>query len=43
VLDLAARIEDGAGDHKAAQHYRERLRDEFPTSTLPTGEGAKRP
>jgi len=43
VLELAARIEDGAGDHKAAQNYRERLRDEFPTSTLPTGEGAKRP
>lgn len=40
TLDLAARIEDAAGDRVAAARYRKRLQVEFP-AYVPTGEGAK--
>jgi type IV pilus assembly protein PilF len=43
ILDLAAKIEDAAGDHRAAEQYRQRMRDEFPNSTLPAGDGVKQP
>lgn len=43
VLALGARIEDAAGDARAAAVYRKRLRDEFPAHTAPTGEGAAKP
>jgi len=43
ILDLAARIEDGAGDHQAAEQYRQRLHDEFPDSTPTAGQGVKQP
>lgn len=43
VLSLGARIEDAAGDARAAALYRKRLREEFPAHTAPTGEGAARP
>jgi len=43
ILELAARIEDGAGDHRAAEHYRERLRDEFPQAVPAAGNGVKQP
>lgn len=43
VLLLGARIEDAAGDARAAAQYRKRLREEFPANTAPTGEGAARP
>lgn len=42
VLDLAARIEEGAGDHRAAERYRQRLRDEFPQASI-SGNGSKQP
>jgi len=40
TLELAARIEDAAGNRLAAARYRQRLRDEFPDH-VPTGEGAR--
>lgn len=43
ILDLAARIEDAAGDRRAAQQYRQRRSDEFPDSASPDGEGVKQP
>jgi type IV pilus assembly protein PilF len=43
ILELAARIEDGAGDHRAAEHYRERLRDEFPQAVPAAGNGVRQP
>lgn len=43
VLSLGARIEDAAGDARAAAQYRKRLREDFPAHTAPTGEGAARP
>lgn len=43
VLALGARIEDAAGDARAAALYRKRLREEFPAHTAPTGEGAAKP
>ena len=42
TLELAARIEDAAGNEMAAARYRERLRIEFP-DYVPTGEGARAP
>jgi type IV pilus assembly protein PilF len=42
TLDLAARIEDAAGDRAAAARYRQRLGDAFPAH-VPTGEGATTP
>lgn len=42
TLDLAARIEDAAGNPMAAARYRKRLQLEFP-NYVPTGEGAKTP
>jgi type IV pilus assembly protein PilF len=42
TLDLAARIEDAAGDAQAAGRYRARLREKFPKHE-PTGEGATSP
>ena len=42
TLDLAARIEDAAGNAKGAARYRARLRSEFP-DYAPTGEGARSP
>lgn len=43
VLDLAARIEDAAGDHRSAEQYRQRLRDEFPNASPVAAEGTKQP
>jgi type IV pilus assembly protein PilF len=43
ILDLAARIEDAAGDRRAAEKYRQRLRDEFPGATPVATEGVKQP
>jgi type IV pilus assembly protein PilF len=43
VLDLAARIEDGAGDYRAAARYRQRLQDEFPQASASSGEAGKQP
>ena len=43
ILDLAARIEDAAGDRRAAGQYRERLRNEFPGATPVAGEGSTQP
>ena len=42
TLELAARIEDAAGNAHAAARYRQRLKDEFPNA-VPTGEGARSP
>jgi type IV pilus assembly protein PilF len=42
TLDLAARIEDAAGNAEGAARYRARLRNEFP-EYAPTGEGARSP
>ena len=42
TLDLAARIEEGAGNALGAARYRERLRQEFPKHA-PTGEGTRSP
>ena len=38
TLELAARIEDAAGDARAASRYRQRMRD-LPTSTATPSEG----
>lgn len=43
VLDLAARIEDAAGDAKAAGAYRQRLSGQFPGYVVNTGDGSARP
>jgi len=43
ILDLAARIEDAAGDRHAADQYRQRMRDEFPNSTPTAAQGVKQP
>lgn len=42
TLDLAARIEDAAGNPQAAARYRARLQQEFPNH-VPTGEGVRTP
>ncbi len=42
TLELAASIEDAAGDRVSAARLRQRLRDEFPDH-VPTGEGAATP
>ena len=42
TLELAARIEDAAGNAQGAARYRARLRSEFP-EYAPTGEGARSP
>lgn len=42
TLDLAARIEDAAGNAHGAAKYRQRLKNEFP-DFVPTGEGARSP
>ena len=42
TLELAARIEDAAGNAQGAARYRARLRSEFP-DYVPTGEGARTP
>lgn len=42
TLELAARIEDAAGNQLNAARYRQRLHDEFP-NYAPTGEGARTP
>lgn len=42
TLDLAARIEDAAGNARGAARYRARLRSEFPDH-VPTGEGGRSP
>lgn len=43
TYELAAEIETGAGDPKAAERYRTLLREKFPDHQEPTGEGAGRP
>lgn len=43
VLDLAARIEDAAGNPKAATDYRSRLAGQFPSHDMSNGEGSARP
>jgi type IV pilus assembly protein PilF len=43
VLELAAQIEDGAGDHRAAARYRQRLQEEFPQASANSGERGKQP
>jgi type IV pilus assembly protein PilF len=40
LLELAANIEDGAGDARAAQRYRARLREQFPDYSPSTVQGA---
>ncbi len=42
TLELAARIEDAAGNAMAAARYRQRLHDEFPEA-VSTGEGTRSP
>ncbi len=42
TLELAARIEDAAGDSQAAARYRQRLHAEFPEA-VSTGEGTRSP
>lgn len=42
TLELAAAIEDAAGDRLSAARYRQRLKEQFP-DTLPSGEGARTP
>lgn len=42
TLDLAARIEDAAGNPQAAARYRARLQQSFP-DYVPTGEGVRSP
>ena len=39
VLDLAAKIEDAAGNASAAAHYRQQRHEQFP-DVAPSGEGA---
>lgn len=43
LLNLAARIEQGAGDPVAAERYRRRLNDQFPDYTPPVTEGLRQP
>jgi len=43
VLELAAQIEDGAGDHRAAARYRQRLQEEFPQASANSGERGNQP
>jgi type IV pilus assembly protein PilF len=43
ILDLAARIEDAAGDHRAAEQYRQRSHDNFPNASATAGDGVKQP
>ena len=42
LLDLAANIEQGAGDTVAAERYRRKLREQYPDYT-PPGEGLRQP
>jgi type IV pilus assembly protein PilF len=43
LLDLAVRIEQGAGDTVAADRYRRRLNEQFPNYTPPAAEGTRQP
>lgn len=43
LLDLAVRIERGAGDTVAAERYRRRLNEQFPDYTPPATEGSRQP
>lgn len=43
LLELAARIEDAAGDRAAADRYRQRAQDQFPAQTTPATEGSRQP
>lgn len=43
LLNLAARIEQGAGDTAAAERYRRRLSEQFPDYTPPATEGSRQP
>lgn len=43
LLDLAMRIERGAGDTVAAERYRRRLNEQFPDYTPPATEGSRQP
>lgn len=43
LLDLGARIEQGAGDAVAAERYRRRLREQFPDFSPTATEGARQP
>jgi type IV pilus assembly protein PilF len=43
LLDLAVRIEQGAGDAVAADRYRRRLNEQFPDYTPPATEGSRQP
>ena len=43
LLELAARIEDAAGDRAAAARYRQRAQDQFPAQTAPATEGSRQP
>lgn len=42
TLELAAAIEEAAGDRLSAARYRQRLKEQFPDAS-PTGEGARTP
>lgn len=43
LLDLAARIEDGAGDATAARRYRQRLQDQYPDYSPSDTQGSFQP
>ena len=43
LLNLAVRIEQGAGDTVAADRYRRRLNDQFPNYSPPATEGSRQP
>lgn len=43
LLDLGARIEQGAGDAVAAERYRRRLREQFPDFSPTATEGVRQP
>ncbi|GAB2502813.1 type IV pilus biogenesis/stability protein PilW [Arenimonas alkanexedens] len=43
LLDLAARIEQAAGDTVAARRYRQRLQDQFPNYTSSDNQGSLQP
>jgi len=43
LLDLASRIEQGAGDTAAAGRYRQRLQDQFPDYTPSDNQGSLQP
>lgn len=43
LLNLAVRIEQGAGDSVAADRYRRRLSEQFPDYTPPATEGSRQP